>query len=182
MSLSKLADVQAYDAARRTNIDLWTPLVWNALARLRGCCHQPDLNKALVEHHFNVLANQALWAVTEVSSGAQWKYAAQRYFSKDVWSRWQSLSADSGSVKMGRLYLDLRHEHVLERRDLVATLRSAGAESDVANVLASAISCVVTVEEDARLRGVTGRHTGWARYANAVPVVEVWDRLDQRWL
>ncbi|MDI4633141.1 hypothetical protein J7U46_08795 [Pelomonas sp. V22] len=178
MSLGKIADVSKLQAARAANIDLWSPVVFAALQRLKSGPATEDLEALLLDRQFNVIAHQAIWAVTEISADVRWKYCAQRYFSADTLARWKKLES-SGIPKMSQFVPGLRHEHVVERAELKSMLESATSPEGVAAILEKAESCVVTAEEDRRLNK---SHQGWDRYrlAKTAPV-RVWDRLKLCW-
>lgn len=65
----------------------------------------------------------------------------------------------------------VRHEHVFERAWLRSQLVTG---KDPAEVLPLAVACLVTVEEDARLRAVDRELVGWERYrAAGVDVIDM---------
>jgi hypothetical protein len=72
----------------------------------------------------------------------------------------------------------LRHEHVLTRKGLVRALLQEPAHAE--EILQSALACIVTKEEDARLRSVPSEVDGWERYRRAH--IPVWDSAEDRWL
>jgi hypothetical protein len=74
--------------------------------------------------------------------------------------------------------LQLRHEHVLTRKHLVQSL--VAEPNRVEEILASSLACIVTKEEDERLRGVPRNVEGWERYRRAE--IAVWDAAEDRWL
>lgn len=110
----------------------------------------PRLHKALSE---------AIWEYTEADD----KYGC----------RYRSVGALSETDRS-----QFRHEHVVTRKHIVQSLL---AEPDrVEEILADSVACVVTKEEDARLRQVPRGIEGWERYHRAG--IAVWDAANDRWL
>lgn len=70
----------------------------------------------------------------------------------------------------------LRHEHVVERRDLIIALTGVSTVTQAAAILDGAVACVVTKDEADVLGAGVG--VGWARYRAAN--VEVFDRHARR--
>jgi hypothetical protein len=177
MTLGKLADVREYEEARKANIRHWAPFVLY-VDRQGQRPGESDLRFYQRKRHFDVIANQAIWAVTEISSDVRWKYLAQPYISEEVKQRWDTIGTAAPMIEYVR---DLRHEHVFVRARLVKDLRSAEDLAAVEEVLGNAVSCVCTKIEDDRLNK-TG--TGWGRYGcprDGNPI-RVWDRLNDCWL
>ena len=73
-------------------------------------------------------------------------------------TRYQSKGAMDGGSK-------LRHDHVYQRKKMIAALEKAGSD-EVDNILKRAIACTVTVEEHDRLSKFKG-YDGWDRYQKA---------------
>ena len=180
MILGKLADVEQYERARKINVELWSSLLATSQQTLHNTPPADTLAAQLHAHQFKLLANQALWAATEVSTDVRWKYAAQRFFSESVLHRWQNLCQSGKRFQMNKFIAGLRHEHVVERSSLIAPLLAARTQSEIASTLERAVSCVVTKHEDLRL---SRKHVGWDRYrlADDGPI-RVWDRQMGAWM
>lgn len=110
--------------------------------------------------HPRRLVNDAVWFLTERGSPSR-KYQL-RYRTPAALLLQQQLTATAAAAQ-------LAHEHVHERRHVVAKLL-ADEPVDVFGVLAGARACVVTRAEHHEL-GLTGAR-GWARYlaAGIVPI------------
>jgi hypothetical protein len=175
MGLSKLADVRQYARARTLNIELWSPIVWSALSKLREGDTGDALEVALRERFFTVVANQAIWAATEICSDLAWKYGAQRNFSVGVQNRWKDANSPELNYSVTAFSKGLRHEHVRERRELTGLLRAANDVERIREILGHSESCIVLANEDpGAYAGAKGK-IGWNRYKSAG--IEVWDRI-----
>ena len=177
-SLNAFADVGSYDRAKEINVGLWAPVLLDAVKRLERTKDEESLALALAENNFRVLADQATWAVTEISRPSLWKYGAQRYVSEGVLLRWRD-AAQRGRGAKSAMWAGLRHEHVTERRHLIKSLRDCRTLEQIEYVLRQSAGCVVTLAEDAKLRKVAKTKTGWQRYSCAA--IAVWDRSKDAW-
>lgn len=72
----------------------------------------------------------------------------------------------------------LRHEHVVTRRHLVTAMMAQPERA--AEILAGALSCIVTADEHERLGQVPDGAEGWERYRRAG--IAVLDGATGRWL
>lgn len=131
------------------------------------------------------LRYDASWAVTEVRKGVDFKIRRQRYISHDVYSRWCELQR-CGDKRVGPLTKDaagetLCHEHVFERKKLGTAIENFNEADDIYKVLSQAVACVVSRDEDKRLRDVSNVD-GWERYRRADPPIGVYDRLKKHWV
>ena len=95
----------------------------------------------------------------ELLSIAVWKYTEARAGKTGLRYRTPAAMDSSQPSKV-------QHEHVRPRKEIVDDLLDGGAEL-VPLVLSTAVSCLVTVEEHARLNSVDTRLSGWDRYAAA---------------
>lgn len=149
-----------YAEARELLIGMWANTVHLAvLARRSQSPENSRLKGAVAEHFFQVVANQAIWAATEVSSHQSWKYGAQPFMTKEARDQ-----IEAGGVDR---YQGLRHEHVIERKFLVEKLKNANSEDEVIRILRLAYSCVVTKKQDDAMREASkkSKASGKARYA-----------------
>jgi hypothetical protein len=111
------------------------------------------------------------WSVTEIDA-SRYKYD-QRFISAGVKERMEQ----SGCVLRGASTRGLRHEHVFQKKLLVADLMDASNADEVVAILDRAVACVVTDEEH---RSLPDNLDGWQRYRAAG--LAVWDRAEGRWL
>ena len=132
------------------------------------------------------LRHDALWAVTEVRSAAEFKYLRQRYISQGVFIRWKALAAGKkkewGAYSVDDDGKSLRHEHVFPRAGLRARIEALSCPMELQKVLLSSASCIVTFAEDCRLERSNGIE-GWARYVGARGgPIGVYDCYKRAWL
>ncbi|HWO21233.1 MAG TPA: hypothetical protein VNO30_20835 [Kofleriaceae bacterium] len=158
---------------------IYTPMVWGVIESMRS----PDLDEIGQEvalDLFDRVADEALWAVTEIQPLDELKYFSQRFISEAVRTRWSALSAANAKHKYlyfkgptGRV--DIKHEHVVPRDRLKKALAAADSSEAVRRILERPIACVVSIDEDSTLPkgGI-----GWERY---IDKVRVFDRLKQDW-
>lgn len=118
-----------------------------------------------VAHHRHLLGT-ALWKWTEASGMTPHPKYNLRYVSRGT------LDQDTPAK--------INHEHVWPRKWLIdRLLADEWAESELGSFLRQyGVACIVTVQEHALLGPAAGE--GWERYRNAG--VEVFDRLEQKWL
>jgi hypothetical protein len=120
------------------------------------------------------ILDKLVWGVTTVTDTHKLNL---RYLSEGATRIFDQLAAAAArrelSAAAPELLKQLRHEHVVERREIVERLLAGDATA-----LASAVACVVTVDEHRRLGG--SRKSGWERYGEAG--VRVWDRQDAAWI
>ncbi len=105
--------------------------------------------------HKKELLSICIWKITQ----ADGKYKV-RYWSE-------------GSVRADKR--NLRHEHVVERKELIQRLL---AGEEVESVVADAIACIVTKVEHALLG--KNQASGWSRYHEAG--IRIYDSMDGKWL
>lgn len=130
------------------------------------------------------LQYDAPWAVSEIRRTESTKLRRQRYISQDVFDRWLQVQAqpkhrlgDFGKDSSGQ---KLIHEHVVQRKGLVASLKTLSDAQQIAAVLAGVTACVVSKDEDSRLSKVKDVD-GWDRYEQTKPPIGVYDRKLRRW-
>jgi predicted GTPase len=104
--------------------------------------------------HKRELLSVCIWKITEADGKLKVRY----------WSE--------GAV--GNQSSKLQHEHVHERKELIARLLSGEA---VNSVVADAVACMVTKEEHAQL-GVSS-NLGWQRYKDIG--IRVYDAKEHQW-
>lgn len=180
MKKAQLASVANYLAARKETISCWAPIL--AAARGQIETDRPPLQGFIAAQHFLMLADRAVWASTEITPAKSWKYGAQPYISEAVFKRWEDcLACEDLRQPVGALpSKDLRHEHVLERKQLLKLLQEARTAAEVSDVLHRSLSCVVTEDEHAVLSKKGRNASGWDRYRAAG--IRVYDRVSRDWL
>ena len=153
---SHLDPYVSLDADRRLVTAFWASLIISA--------NQQASQGALLDQQRRYVLDRATWAVTEITPAVTTKYFRQRFWSRNAlaWAK-QPSATKSSSGKA------LRHEHVVERRDLITALTSASTMAQAAAILDRAVACVVTKQEADVLDAVTG--VGWTRYRTANLVV-----------
>ncbi len=104
--------------------------------------------------HKKELLSVCIWKITEADGKTKVRY----------WSE--------GAVKNREA--KLQHEHVHERKELIARLLSG---EDVDSVVADAIACMVTKEEHQLL--CASSSIGWKRYQDAG--IKVYDSKNKQW-
>jgi hypothetical protein len=109
--------------------------------------------------HLRELLGVIIWKVTEAKGKYQTRY----------WSEGYRDNPDPAQAI---------HEHVIERRKLIEWLLAGVLMPE--NLPSEAIACVVTRDEDVRLRKVGRELNGWERYKAAG--IKVWDREVEDWL
>jgi hypothetical protein len=118
----------------------------------------------VIDSHRKVILSKAIWRYTE-ADGGNWNV---RYWSSGA----LDTRARTGSFK------GLNHEHVYTQKDLI---RQMIAEPDrVAEIMATAVACIVTVDEHRRLGDAERANPelrGWDRYEAAS--IEVDDLLHE---
>lgn len=158
---------------------IYAPMVWGVIESMRAA-DLDEIGQEVALDLFDRVADEALWAVTEIRPFDELKYFSQRYVSEAVRARWAGLVAAKVNHKYryfkganGRV--DIKHEHVVPRDHLKKALAAAGAIEVVTRILERPVACVVSVDEDNTLPkgGV-----GWERY---IGKVRVFDRLKQDW-
>jgi hypothetical protein len=113
------------------------------------------LSAGLRDDDLRYLLDMSLWRYTEFDKN-RWKMGI-RYRSAEV---------------MGTAVVEIRHEHVVERRWLLDQI--TGAPDRLEDFLQFAVACIVSKEEDVRLRVAVG--FGWERYlAAGIDVVDTTD-------
>lgn len=158
---------------------IYAPVVWQVIESMRS----PDLDEIGQEialDLFDRVADEALWAVTEIKPKPQLKYFSQRFISEDIRQRWEDLSA-ADERKQYRYFkgankrVNIKHEHVVPREHLKSVLGEADSLDAVQRILKRPVACVVSADEDSRLPkgGI-----GWERY---VEKVRIFDRMTQAW-
>jgi hypothetical protein len=60
----------------------------------------------------------------------------------------------------------LHHEHVFPKKKMIDDLQKASSSEEIDRILATAVGCVVTRDEHARLRQYD-HEVGWQRYRSA---------------
>jgi ribosomal protein L16 Arg81 hydroxylase len=105
----------------------------------------------ILSGHYRELLSTLLWKITEAES--------QKYK-----TRFQTQGAIECSDK-GKL----RHEHVYQRKQMIARLLNAKPE-EVDGILEKAVGCTVTIDEHSRLAKWDDEY-GWDRYRKAGLVV-----------
>ena len=130
------------------------------------------------------IQKDAPWAVSEVRRTTLTKLRRQRYISQDVFDRWRQVQAQP-KPKLQDFHIDangktLIHEHVVQRKGVVSTLKECKDATQVADALETITACIVSKDEDSRLRGVKNVD-GWGRYEQALPRIGVYDRELRRW-
>jgi len=170
--LSALSDPGKYKLAKELTARCWAPMVWKALdqARVKSTQQICELELAVWNNCFEIIANQAIWASTEIHRDKKWKYFAQPHVTEKA----------SFQVNLKRSS-DLRHEHILERKGLVESLRQARNEAEIAGILGDAVSCVVTKEEDTALREAKRRYANEERYWKAKILIPHRDGPPENW-
>ena len=109
----------------------------------------------LYPSHKKELLSACIWKITEADGKLKTRY----------WSK--------GALSAQRK--DLRHEHVIERKELIARLLS---DEDVDSVLESAIACIVTKQEHITL--TRSAKSGWDRYKDCE--IGVYDSAADEWM
>jgi len=104
--------------------------------------------------HKKELLSVCIWKITEADGKLKVRY-------------WSEGAIDNQSSK-------LQHEHVHERKELIARLLSGEA---VESVVTDAVACIVTREEHSQLGLSTS--PGWQRYKDSG--IRVYDAKAQRW-
>lgn len=180
MKKAQLASVANYPAAREETISCWAPILADARENIET--DRPPLQGFIAARHFLMLADRAVWASTEITPAKTWKYGAQPYISAAVFERWKNcVACEDPQQPVGTFPVkDLRHEHVVERKQLVELLKDARTPTEVSEVLNRSLSCVVTEEEHATLSKKGRNVSGWERYRAAK--IRVYDRLNRNWL
>jgi hypothetical protein len=133
---------------------IWTPRA-DADTRRRSATRIAELivaDDGIIDSHRKVILSKAIWRYTEADGG---NWGVQFWSSGAL-----DMRARTGSYK------GLNHEHVYTQKDLI---RQMIAEPDrVAEIIASAVACIVTVGEH--------RCLGAAEHAD--PELRGWDRYD----
>lgn len=174
--LNELASEQVYEKARSIQVRHWTKLLAavRSLQPLKGET-PPDLEAAVLDQIRCVMANLALWSVTEISPHPSWKYGAQPLKTQKAKKQLQDARRNK------ERFDGLRHEHVVERAGLVSRLIGATTDEDVETVLMSSLSCVVTKDQDAMLREATkGRKKDQHRYAHLEDEAALYAEITRR--
>jgi len=104
--------------------------------------------------HKKELISVCIWKITEADGKLKVRY-------------WSEGAVSTQEAK-------LQHEHVHERKELIARLLSGEV---VESVVADALACMVTKDEHHRL-GASSR-TGWQRYKDAG--IRVYDAKEKQW-
>lgn len=110
---------------------------------------EATLQLPILESHKRDVINGMLWSITQ----ARGKYA----------TRYRSLDSDSPPPGT-----KLQHEHVIPRKELIDAIMNEPHRAR--ELLATAVACVVTVEEHRRLTRVSRENPelkGWERYRAA---------------
>lgn len=105
--------------------------------------------------HKKELLSVCIWKITEADGKTKVRY-------------WSQGAIEDSTQK-------LHHEHVHERRELIARLLSG---EDVERVVVDAVACMVTQKEHRELSNHC--FVGWDRYKEAS--IRVYDSLEGRWL
>ena len=116
----------------------------------------------ILSEHFRELLTVLLWKLTEAESHN--KYS----------TRYQT----EGAMAC-RATSKLRHEHVYQRKQMIARLLNAKPE-EVDGILENAVGCTVTIDEHARLAEWDDEY-GWDRYRKAGLVV-IDTATGERWI
>lgn len=154
------------------------PILWAVIQAARQN-HLDEVAREVAADLFDRIADETLWAVTEVRPSDEYKLLSQRYISDGVRTKWLAL-ATSGETRAAPYCrgpdgkVAVRHEHVVPREQLKKELLEANAIDAVMHVLEKPIACIVTLEEDALLPKAGD---GWMRYQNRVLV---FDRKEQK--
>lgn len=108
----------------------------------------------LYQAHKKELISVCIWKITEADGKSKVRY-------------WSEGAVNDQEGK-------LQHEHVCERKELIARLLSG---EDVDTVVTSAIACMVTREE----HQIIGKSSssGWQRYKDSG--IKVYDAKDKQW-
>jgi hypothetical protein len=128
-----------------------------ALIKLLLENRQPEM----LPKHLRDLLTILLWKLTEAES--------QKYE-----TRFQTQGAMECSDQT-----KLRHEHVYQRKQMIARLLKAKLE-EVDGILANAVGCTVTIDEHSRLAKWDDEY-GWDRYRKAGLVV-IDTATGERWI
>jgi hypothetical protein len=118
----------------------------SATALIKLLLSQKDAPSILLED-VKTLVDRSLWLITEADGKYKTRY----------WTKGALACSDKKQ---------LRHEHPYQRSKMVAALLKA-APNDVDAILNDAIGCIVTKDEDRRLREFGREHDGWERYRRA---------------
>ena len=169
-------DVHEPDVHRDQRVDFWCDVL---LAAFQVVSSGKALGPGGAHGYLDRLLHEAVWGVTVPVHTDASKYFWQRYLSEEVVQRYRQ-ARSAGRVDQKSLVKDLRHEHVVEVNKLMRDLRSSApnGRSALRGILASAVSCVVTKNEDLRLPRFGGPD-GWERYKKAG--IRVWDRSSRAW-
>ena len=156
------------------------PLLWT----LANAIRRPGISsieKQVAEDFFDRIADEVLWAATEVYPADEWKLLSQRFISMQVRDRWRAaFAAGAKAVKVftrdagNRDRVAVKHEHVVPRRLLKVLILTTTAAEQVHALVQRSLGCVVTCVEDASL---PTQGQGWERY---IERVRVFDRKEQR--
>ena len=144
-------------------------IVWAIVCAVR----QRPANDTVLRAAARKALNESTWAATETRRSMKYKL---RFISQGVLELCRIHGHLDAWAKEGGP-IAVRHEHVVQRKELKEQLLSTSCLADVHETLEQAQGCVVTLEEDGRLRCAQG--SGWNRYTLAG--VGAWDRRDQRW-
>lgn len=128
--------------------------------------HILNMKDDVKEIHRKKLLTLMLWFYTEADGltalkTTNYKYKIT-YISEETFKKRELVGEDHSEYKKG-----LRHEHVYTRDSLIRELLSEPTKMN--SILERAVGCVVTKDEDFRLRQVDKTKTcnGWERYRKA---------------
>ena len=108
-----------------------------------------EIQNRFQANHFNSVLQPLLWKYTEADGS---KYSL----------RWRS----AGAMTADRS--DLRHEHVVTRKELTSALIAGPVTIEaVRRTMSDAVACLVTKREHDQLSEVARELRGWARYEAA---------------
>lgn len=131
---------------------------------LRSACslatHLLDYPREKVEpSHLRELLSTLIWKITEADGKYETPYWSEGFLANP-------------EPNFGI------HEHVFERKKLI--LKLLDGTLDPYALPQAALACIVTRDEDARLRQVSADVDGWRRYVSAG--IKVWDRRLEKWM
>ncbi len=171
--INKYVDIEEeMESSRKIIINVFSELLCN--------CNSDGKEEKYI---FKILANLAIWTVTEIKRDDTHKYINQRYISEGVYNKWIKFSHKTKSTNKQLISNDegkaeLRHEHVISRKSLIKDLKKCSQKEEIALILKTAIACVVTLDEDKKLKN--DNDEGWERYKKQN--IRVYDRKENIWI
>lgn len=170
-------DIEAHQAeVRRAG----APLLWSLACAVRRT-GMSAVERQVAEDFFDRIADEVLWAATEVYPNDDWKLLSQRYISMQVRERW--MAAHARGARATKMFtrdsnngdrVAVKHEHVVPRERLKQLVLAASSEQHVQALVGRSLGCIVTCEEASALPSLG---EGWKRYIDRV---RVFDRKTQR--